>query len=512
MKEFATKIERELEAGLRSDSRAKVNHIQLVQCKNLKPVKGVGLCPYEPASNPFSGLSYSHPFPQLFKGRNVTLLAFATAVYTVNESTWAKTLITTYDVFDEASTKSITTGGAWHFVDLGDVWFLFNGVCVVFKTNRRGMFGYSEKVFVQTVQTIQTGCTHRGRVITGGFSSDFWQGDWKQWMDEWLADGGSGVEKANLGSNFVMWSGIGGGDLLFWLLPRIAIYGVLEDPNYHSNTKALIFDMLKRNDLGWMPMEWEGTVQRVAPLGKNVIVYGDNGVTALVPVVEPVSTFGKVEIATFGVYGRACVGVGKDRHIFLDKAGRVWQITADLQLTQLGYEEFLYSTLATAIISYNPILEEFVIGHSAGSYVLTDAGLGFATQKVTSIAVIDGAVKGVAPDVSDVEALIETDRFDLGVRGIKQLSTINIGGTSLTSSVMSVAAKYRFNKGSALSTTPYMITNNEGNARLEPSGIDFALLVKNTNYVYADIGYIEVRYRVTDRRYIRGIYASQNTE
>jgi hypothetical protein len=71
--------------------------------------------------------AWTWPFPQLFRGQSVTLLADETNVYVVNENDWTLTAVSTFDPASPFSNKSIAAdGGPWHFVDMGPSWMLMN--------------------------------------------------------------------------------------------------------------------------------------------------------------------------------------------------------------------------------------------------------------------------------------------------------------------------------------------------------------------------------------------------
>ena len=99
MKEFTLNVEDVWRRGLRTDSREQRGLHTLSECVNLKPTK-FGLLPYELIPDPFlsgefssNSITISHPFPQVFRGDNITLLADATKIYSVDESDWSLTLL-----------------------------------------------------------------------------------------------------------------------------------------------------------------------------------------------------------------------------------------------------------------------------------------------------------------------------------------------------------------------------------------------------------------------------------
>jgi hypothetical protein len=512
MREFSFRLEEELEGGLRADSRNKLNHVGLVECMGLKPVKGLGLVPYKPitlkpssATLTAAGITPTFPFPQLFRGKDITLLCDETKIYEVDESDWSISQITTYDAYDVGSTKSIVAGGVWHLSDFGDSWFLFNGSCMVYKTNRYGIVGGTNKVLVQTTMSVKTGCAHRGRSIMAGFSSDFWTDDWETYWTTARSDIPQRItDNLALDTNYVLWSSIGGGDTLCWLFEDYAMEGPLaQDSSY-------IISMLKRNEWGFMPMPWQGTIHCVKSLGKNVAVYGSGGIDVLVQTDAPFPTFGLQHISGVHIADRGAVGGDENVHVFMDDSGTMWRLGADLGLARLGYEEFFSSMPGDDIIvTYNIQENEFVVSDDSEAYILTSAGLGEANQLIMSQEYYDGEIVGIYDaSITDAEGRFRTDTFDMGLRTIKQITAIEVGFEGDTT--LSVGVYTRFNKAGSFIFSGYKVANKEGIVYPLVSGVDFQLRLKGTDYSKTRITYIVVRYKVSDKRSIRGLYASKN--
>ena len=511
MREFSFRIEKELEGGLRADSRNKLNNVGLIECMGLKPIKGYGLVPYEPITlKPSSsvlsalGITPTFPFPQLFRGKNITLLCDETSIYEVNESHWYASEITTYNAYDTGEEKDITAGGVWHFADFGESWFLFNGSCVVYKTNRYGIVGDTNKVLVQDTMTVQTGCAHRGRSIMAGFSSDFWTDDWRDYWTEERTDIPARItNNLALDTNYILWSSIGGGDTLSWLFEDYSMLGPL------GTGTDYIISMIKRNEWGFMPLPWQGTVLCVKSLGKNIAVYGTGGIDVLYQVLEPFPTFGLQHISGVHIAGRGAVGGDENAHIFLDDSGMLWRLGADLNINKLGYQEFFSPMVGEDIvISQNAQNKDFIISGNEASYTLTSIGLGRNNQLVTSQEYYDGEIIGIYDDsIADIEGRIITDTFDMGLRSIKQITAIEVGFEGNTT--LSIGVYTRFNKASSFIFSGYKVANKEGVVYPIVSGVDFRIVVKGSDYTKTSISYIVVRYKVSDKRSIRGYYASQ---
>ncbi len=335
------------------------------------------------------------PFPQLFRGKGVTLLVDDFYVFEVDESDWTITPLVTYDVY----TETFYSGGdhyllpnsplsGWQFVDMHDSWWLINDSCKVMKSKWQD----STKVFVDDTQTILTGCTFKGRLITGGFdSSDYYSADWLAYWNSLLTrakEFGFDVPSATNapGQNWVQWSVIGGGD-------TFNFKGAADDPPRRGlfcteglGTNSLIkdsedffLDQLRMHQTGFLVMDWQGLVLRVLPLGNRVIVYGSDGISAIFPVSDPVPTFGLIDnLLQMGIHAGVSVAAGRSRHVFLDFEGALWSIDGNLNLTRIDYENHIGRRTDDAVtdrndifVSYDAMFDDFYISSDNGCWVLS---------------------------------------------------------------------------------------------------------------------------------------------
>ena len=510
MKEYSYLIRDALINGLRRYEMGQRNSPFLTELFNLKP-KEWGLEPYDSVQLPFlqstldgENITIGHPFPQLFRGRETTILADETKLYWVDESDWSLTEITIYDAYNIKVTKAITAGGPWQFADFGTNWMLFNGSCVVFN----GPYGTPLRVVVQDSVTMNAGCAHRGRGILAGFNpSNFWRDDWQSLWDTWLGNLSTGItvdESMKMGSNFVMWTTIGGGDLYWTFYPEFAVEGHV--PSSHSETRTLLMDTLKRNEWGFMPMPWQGTVLVVKPLGKDLMVYGDGGISILTPYMEPAPTYGLQHIMSIGIAGRGAVGGDDNTHVFLDEAGFLWKVEKGGVAKRLGYKEYLYSMLGNdVVISYDKQEDEFYICDNNKGFVLTDRGLGEMNQLVNSLGFTDGGLVGMFESVSDNEARIVTDVLDMDYRSIKNLEVIEVGVD--TAQKVEVAVDYRYRKSGSFVRSSFKELNGEGVARATVAGLEFRLAVKADGFSDVNVDYINAKWKLVDKRSVRGLGA-----
>ena len=506
MREFAFSIKDSFEKGLRPSSRSGLNAPYLTQSQGAKP-SIYGLVPYEAVTQPMTdaylsgeSITKSFPFPQLIRGKGVTLLATANILYEVDESDWTLTELTL--------SADILGTGLWHFIDMYNFWFLFNGTEIVYKTNIGALEGGDPIIKVASSPTIQTGCYHRGRAFMAGFDTNFWSDDWSHILRKWKEDISPHIKvDDSITGNYVLWSTIGGGDTLFLLRPDLMIEGPSESVTGTFDFPR-IMEYFKRNEMGLMPMPWQGTVRVVKPLGKNVIVYGDDGISALIQVSDPTPTFGLQHLLSVGIAGRGAVGGTEKEHVFLDNAGFLWRLGVDLRLEKLDYQEYLINYLDVDMaISYDDIEDEYYICSASDNMILTRKGLGQGVETFSSLYNVAGSLVAIPTTISGrTSSIVVTDSFDLGLRGIKNLSFVDLGIVSTED--VEVAIDYKYNKASAFARTPYVTLNAEGWAYINTSGIEFRLVIKCDDYTKPKITYANVRYKRIDNREVRGLDAS----
>ena len=524
MKEYSLTISKPYKKGLRPDSRAVKNSNFLYEAQNAVP-REEGMHLYErivQMLDPAPTIDY--PFPQMFKGRDFILLCFETTIYVVNAD-WTYTQIITYDAYTPANAKAITAGEAWNFVDYGSQsWFLFNGACIVFKSKLEEFTGTdSNKAFVVDDVDIECGCTHRGRHLMGGFDPvSFWKDDWDTFWDDWIdkyeeiTDNLPDNLRDNVKNNFIWWGQIGGGDALSLFFPNVVRLGVTDDESsYDEDERPMLFDILEKNDGGFLPVHWQGKVYQMLPMGKNVILYGSEGIGALTLELDPIPTYGYKELTNFGTFSRLSAGGDDKGHMFISTKGDLWSINMELEVRKLGYNEYLSSIVnSDLVIQYEPYLNDYYISDGTDSFMLTKDGLCKIRECVTSLFMYEGNLIGVAKDVAGVgrgDFIATTDSIDFDYRAKKMIQLIEVAVD--TKDPIFVAIDYRHSKDESYTRSSFVRTNPEGVVILPVSGLDFRIVVK-VPYVdevdwYANLDYSIIRWKPIDMRYIRGLKSAE---
>ena len=518
MREFTNIIAQDLVQGLRRDERQMRNNGFLYNAYNVKSTQ-FGLRPYVPPTS-ISGLSTTnYPFPQIFNAKSGLMLFGQSSVSKIDSlSPLTTTQHQTYDHKNFVITKNIEPAGVWHFVDLDSAYYAFNSVSTVYRTNVPQMRNFTPRTLVQSDIRINTGCEFRGRVVTGGFTgSEVWNNDWKTMFESWEDELATTFtfDTNDIGKNWVLWSSIGGGDFPLWLIhPEYAVFGFVDDNEEHGFEyhidRSMLMDRIKRNEFGWMPMPWDGEVLVVKPLRNAVMVYGQDGIAALVPgKASEADTFGLVHMSSYGIPTRSCVGGNLDRHVFFDQKGVMWTINSDLQIQRLGYQEFFKDDVGLEMsIVHDKNYDEFHITLPNDSFILTNSGLTrHSAQVITGFDYRNQFTGVVVPElIEEKEVQIVTGITDLGVRGIKRINSLNL--SLYDTGDVNVAVDYRFDHSDSFSRTPFVPVNKEGNAVVKASGVDFRFVVESSARENFELDYIQVKWQASDKRNIRGVYVA----
>lgn len=518
MQEFGITLDDAFVNGLRPDPRLPRNAPYAKRFDNLKPTPMGGVS-RETVEYPITSpaLVMDWPYPKLIRGKYVTLLCYETAVYTVDESTWACTAIATKDYHAWAadgtiSAKAITgnPSGGWHLMDFYDSWILYNGIDTVIKT------GLSSYTFTQDEITIRSGCNFKdGRVLMCGFDpgeTDYGISAWREWLAARRGTVPEDVATAidaggNLDYNWVWWSSIGGGDMLYPFGPNEYLTGDGE------NGYPRIFDLWKRNETGSRPMPWKNKTRRILPLGNALVCYAIDGIGALLPVSEPSASFGSRPIvglpADIGTPARQSMCGTEEGHIFVDQTGDIWAISPDLKAERLGFGEYIATILSSLVISYDPVEKDHWLSNGTSSYILTKEGrLGgpFGVVPTSLSRHTDGTLIGAADGLDDTTETVhvETCEMDMGDRGTKHVPTLESAYSGLTA--VSTRVGYKYDSPTAIAYTPWQQVNLNGTSFPNASFVDGTVSIKGTRDV-ADIGTIErigARVQYEDKRFRRG--------
>ena len=259
-----------------------------------------------------------------------------------------------------------------------------------------------------------------------------------------------------------------------------------------SNIGAVNFTEGLDNIAGERPMEWSGLVYKIIKLDKKVVVYGENGVSVMIP--HDVN-YGLTTILTHGLKGRDAVVGTEFIHYFINSIGQLYYFGERLE--KLGYEEYL-SKMVDPVLSYDQVNELLYICDGIYGYVYSylERSMGEGPVNITGIGYKDSEyfISSYAP-VTIPNFELWTDILDFGTRNAKTLHSIEIG-TNLNGELL-VSAEFRMDKGKDFIRLPWVRTNPAGIASLICHGREFRIGVKVNSYEYFEVDYIEIEGRIT---------------
>lgn len=439
MKEFSVSYKAQISKGLRAVTSNPINNPELIECYNLKPAER-GLVHYDAVIDPFDGSEIvDWPYPQLFIGQDINILATATQIYEV-DSSWALTLVAT-----------VAEEERWDFIDFGTHLILTNGVTLVIRdyegnwTDGAGVADF--------MPMFTTGCNFKGQLVVGNILNT--------WHD--------------MGSDSIVWSAIGS-----------------------TNCEPT-----GSNEAGFRNLPFSGNVMRIKRLGDFVVVYGDNGILVLASFEQ---TFGMREILNSGIPCKAAVAGDENEQVFVDSANYLWKINAKLELSRLGYREYISLMQADQIVvEHDSVLREYHISDPTHGYVLTEFGMGQCYQRKTTVVTTQGVTYGVfvIDDPFDFEGRLVTDVMDFGVRGRKSIELLELGVHHTELGAFG-AVDWRNGITAGFARSPYSVITPHGVVNVKVTGDEFRIVLKFTTYDNVDVDYIVSKIKMVDKSYMRG--------
>jgi len=259
-----------------------------------------------------------------------------------------------------------------------------------------------------------------------------------------------------------------------------------------------------------------GSVLRILPFEKSVMIYGDIGSCQLVYFTSPFPTFGKKETKMPGIAATSNVGGNELVHCAIDREGYLWIIT-EQGVERVGYKEFMKELIDDAdnlpvMISYVPSRKRFYIANNTKGYVLTEWGLYETNQLATSAGDYRGILCGFFKDTEDYEWRITTGTLDFNARGSKIIEQLGIGASYYNADSDLVQARIQWRGNNLLDKDSF--NNDAGWKRTSPQGMvypmvsgnEFRIKVKGNTYVDSTLSldYIKVLVKYNEKHSVYG--------
>lgn len=454
MREVSSVFNAGFSVGLRPEKCLGPSTQFLMRSLNLVPTK-LGLDSREEIINPvLDNFVVDYPFPALYVLSRYILLFTKSDLYLINDA-WEPVHLISYNWQDLP-----------HIADFLDF--------VVFSTPA-GQWAFDGISVTNNVKnaTFKTCINFRGQLIVGNCSLP--KGPEKVDTEVLL-------DRVSVGdSSTVAWSKIGSIDWEYTL----------------------------GNEVGWAPMPWLGSVQGLLPLGKEVVVYGDNGICKLSMTAEPVTTFGIQEFGDIGVLNRNCFGGDTTSHIFVGTDYCLYLIEPEKALsgegklpTKLGYQEWL-SKLSNPVVSFDPYKRHWWIGDEKNCFIFTGEGLGESSKTPTHLSRIDGNLLGIFTQHHSDEALIETGDISFDSRGIKTLMCVESDLKAANKVYGSTAFCYDYTKPERYSSE--ILLDPRGAFFPIIAGTEIRVRLRCVDYKNFYVSKMWLHFKNTDKTFSRGV-------
>jgi len=405
---------------------------------------------FVPAKTPFtSNFTLDWPFPQLLVLQKLILLCERTRI-----SEWDSNL----GVFVPKITD-LAVDDVWDYADYGDYVVLCSSGIII----ERAIEGMYTSYTGSRMPNARTICDFKGQMIAGNIPG---------WYDA--------------STSFVTWGRIGTIDF------------DLGQTDLSATSRGAI-----SQQAGYGPLRGGGVLLKVARLGDVIMLYGSNTVEMLTPVKSPVATFGFKEIFPFGILDKGAVGGTKDEHLIISSDGTLYKVSTQ-GTEKLGYKEFFANFAGEKIqITYNGVANEYYISNGLRTFIYSKGGLTETGQTITSGGVDNGVFECICHGVVDTNLMV-TDRISFKQRSMKTIYAIEISAE--TAEQLEVAVDWRNAVTNVWRRTPFRRTGPHGVVTIPCSGVDFRIVVRQTNPVACLIDRIVVRWKLTDMRSVRGLF------
>lgn len=452
MRELELSISEMLKNGLRSE-KVPTGAQVLTECLGFRCGK-LWLEGYDQLVNPLIlDIPITWPFPQFIAGEKYNILV-------VRDSVLAEDRV--YEVSKDHDTIlflhhldfiAYGQGSRMELADFGEYALMVNGKVTIYRETITDTWVLA--LAQAKIPLMETICNFKGQAIGGGITTPWYDCD----------------------ERYIIWSKIG----------------------------ELDFTPDEKNTAGFRRDPWGGIVWNVRRLNDLVIVYGSEGLTAMIPVREPAATFGFKEMYDIGIINKGAVDGNILRHLFINSNYELCEVT-DKGVNVIGYQEYI-SRLAgkDIIVSYNQTTRDFYVSNGTITFLYSPQGLTEVSQHPSSVWYGNGS-QHMIPDSDDGrDPYFITESIDFGFRGSKTIFVLELGATNYDQ--VFVAIDWIMDKNSS-GVTAWVGENSQGIFNLIIACTTFKVIMKFTG-VTSDtiVSYIKLRYKMTDLRSIRGVYA-----
>lgn len=247
------------------------------------------------------------------------------------------------------------------------------------------------------------------------------------------------------------------------------------------------FDIGRDNIAGESPMDWKGMVYEIIKFRNKVMVYGENGVTQLIP---SGNAFGLNTILRLGLKSRHSVAGTDDIHYFIDVLGQMWKLGDSLE--KLDYSEYL-SVLKSPVMQWDNEKDLIYIcdGNKGFVYSPDSNSLAEGPPNVCGIFYQSGRSFVTSPKLIEIPLFeLTTDIYDFGTRKEKTIFGLEFSLESIGD--LQVRIEYRTNTKDPFRDFGWHNVNPDGKINLPCYGVEFRFSLRNLTYEYFELDQMKI--------------------
>jgi len=462
MREFELVIDEALKKGLSPEIVIPFNSQFLWECLGFRCGRA-GLEVHEILENPLPGtfdMYYDWPFPQFITGKTYNILVVRDTVNMEDDVYYVSPDHSTVTLIFSVDELTFGKGTLMEVADFGEYVFMTNGVIMIYWDPALG--AWNPIIASATIPMMRTVCNYKGQAVGGNVVS--------AWHD--------------CDEKFYIWSKIGSMDFT---------------PDHD-------------NEAGYRRDPYGGDVYHVKMIGDHVVGYSSKGIVLMSAVTEPAQTIGFDLLSEIGLINKGAIAGNDTRHVYvgedfiLREVALHGELTKKYTVAEIGYKHYMEELEGEDIIvTYDPSKKDFYIGNSSKTYLLSPYGLTEVKQHPSAVWRSNGETCMLPDTVDSDKSYLCTEVFDMTYKGQKTVFSIE------TDAMLAVGAEAGIDWANDLiswGTEFYKPINNMGIAAIIASGNLFRFRLRFTTiYEISRIGYIKIRYKMTDLRGLRGVYA-----
>lgn len=478
MREFSTQISKALLQGLKPNESID-DTMFFDDCYNLVSYD-MSLRSYEPVRSIADGSSFKFPFPQWISLQNDSFLFTGDKLLRTNKE---------FIPFDLETPPELVkwdfprTDQPFDVIDYEKNWFAINADGC--------MYEWQGSIKATTALKCNAAVKYKNRTVLGGPTEGMWTDHFR---DALLQYAPTGFMTDSLKSNFILWSSFDSEDFPYCLVEP----SVMQGRDWFDN-------LIEKGEFGFMEMPFDGAVIDMYEVQDQLFVFGEDGVVSLAQSEGPGATLAQTGQQDFGLKQRNSVGGDNESMVFIDKLNYLWYISPD-GLRRLDYRDYMSQLNGYIYISKHPSEETFYIGDEDLSFVLNQGKLTRVSQTVSAT---DGGYEnltGMSWETGGNEAVIETDKVDLGIPSNKTLTGIFISANRPVAGKAWASADVggRRVEGRRVNLNP------EGYAATRIYGKNHKIHIRFDSYKNLSIDRIELKWQVDDNRQTRGFLTTEN--